>query len=325
MQLVVAKDGQGDYRTIGEAIEAIPYEEPSTVQIKPGIYREKLFCDKADLTLIGEDADNTVLSWGDGASHIHADGTKFGTFRSYTAFFGGGRLNVENLTIENTAGDGRIAGQAIAAYVDTKTAYFQNVRLLGRQDTLFAAPLPPAPRISGSFVGPRKMAPRTPSTQYYLNCSIEGDIDFIFGGAQAVFDGCEIVSLNRGESVNGYVTAPCTPNEQEFGFLFLRCHLKSSCPAETVYLGRPWRAFGKAAFLECEMDNHIIPAGWDNWSNAENEKTAWFAEYQNSGAGNQPTKRVSWCKMLSKPQAERIVFHIQTLKEQCQTPKKITG
>mgnify|MGYP001262132738 CR=1 FL=1 len=318
MQAVVAMDGSGDFRTIGEAIEKIPYDEPSTIRIRPGVYFEKLVCDKADLTLLGEDAGNTVLSWGDGAYHRHADGSKFGTFRSYTAFFGGGRLKVENLTIENTAGDGRTAGQAIAAYVDTRTAYFHNVRLKGRQDTLFAAPLPPAPRIPGSFIGPREHAPRIPSVQYYQDCSIEGDIDFIFGGAQAVFDHCEIVSHSRGEPVNGYLAAPCTPKEQAFGFLFYRCRLTGGCPPRTVFLGRPWREFGKAAFLECEMGAHIALSGWDNWDDPANEKTACFAEFQNSGPGSCPAKRTAWCRILEKQQAKTYLAQIETLKKQCQ-------
>ena len=37
---------------------------------------------------------------------------------SYTAFFSGEKLWVEDMTIENDAGPGAKAGQAIAAYVD---------------------------------------------------------------------------------------------------------------------------------------------------------------------------------------------------------------
>ena len=318
MKLTVAKDGSGDFRTVGEAVAGVPYEEPSVIYIRPGIYREKLICDKAEIALIGEHAENTVLSWGDGAYHRHPDGRPFGTFRSYTAFFGGGRVRAENLTIENTAGDGRSAGQAIAAYVDARFAYFCNIRLLGKQDTLFAAPLPETPRIPGSFIGPRENAPREPSTQYYLNCRIEGDVDFIFGGAQALFEGCELVSRNRNEAVYGYITAPCTPGNQAFGFLFYRCRLlPGDCKPGTVFLGRPWREYGKAAFLECELGRHIAPSGWDNWNDPANEKTAVFAEFQNYGPGADFADRVFWRRVPDQNEMRAYDDQMELVRRQC--------
>ncbi len=318
MKLTVAKDGSGSFRTIGEAVTEIPYEEPSVIYIRPGTYREKLACDKADIALIGENAENTVLSWGDGAYHRHPDGRPLGTFRSYTAFFGGGRVRAENLTIENTAGDGRTVGQAIAAYVDARFAYFCNVRLLGRQDTLFAAPLPIEPHIPGSFIGPRENAPREPSTQYYLGCRIEGDVDFIFGGAQAVFESCELVSLSRNGAVNGYIAAPCTPQRQPFGFLFYRCRLLSEgCGPATVFLGRPWREYGKAAFLECGLGRHIAPSGWDSWENPANEETAVFAEYRNYGPGSDSAGRVPWRRAPDQKQARTYYDQIGLVRGQC--------
>ena len=97
---------------------------------------------------------------------------------------------MEDLTIANDAGPGSAVGQAIAAYVDAEKAVFRRVRLLGNQDTLFCAPLPEAEREKDGFLGPRKFAPRRPSAQYYQSCEIAGDIDFIFGGADALFEQC---------------------------------------------------------------------------------------------------------------------------------------
>lgn len=287
LELIVSQNGDGDFLTITEAVNAIPYPMSARILIKGGMYREKLFIDKRKLEIVGEGAENTILSFSDGAYYPHPDGRLYGTFRSYTAFFGGEHVSVKNLTVENTAGDGQIAGQAIAAYVDAKCAYFENVHFLGCQDTLFTAPLPLAPRSPGSFVGPREKTPRSESYQYYKNCLIRGDIDFIFGGADSVFQDCEIYSNNRGEAANGYIAAPCTP-EGGLGYLFLNCRLCSQAAPCTVYLGRPWREHAKATYLDCEMGEHIAPAGWDNWDDPQNEKTSRFAEYNSigSGAGN---------------------------------------
>ena len=91
--------------------------------------------------------------WGDGGKLPHPDGRPTHTFRSYTAFFSGERLRVEDLTIENDAGPGAKAGQAVAAYVDSAHAVFEKVRLLGNQDTLFCAPLPEKEREKDGFLG----------------------------------------------------------------------------------------------------------------------------------------------------------------------------
>ena len=184
----VAPDGSGQFTTISEAVLAVPYDCPAVIRIAPGIYREKLVCEKKDITLAGAGMDATRLVWNDGGKLPHPDGRPTHTFRSYTAFFSGEKLRVEDMTIENDAGPGAKAGQAIAAYVDSARAAFDRVRLLGNQDTLFCAPLPEKEREKDGFLGPRGLAPRRASAQYYHACEIAGDIDFIFGSDK--FDIC---------------------------------------------------------------------------------------------------------------------------------------
>ena len=185
--ITVAQDGSGDFASIFEAVLAVPYDCPAQIRIGAGIYREKLVCEKKDIALQGAGADCTRLVWGDGGKLPHQDGRPTHTFRSYTAFFSGERLRVEDLTIENDAGPGAKAGQAVAAYVDSAHAVFEKVRLLGNQDTLFCAPLPEKEREKDGFLGPGRFAPRRPTAQYYRHCEIAGDIDFIFGGAERLF------------------------------------------------------------------------------------------------------------------------------------------
>lgn len=182
LTITVAQNGSGDFATIGEAVLAVPYDTPAEILIGPGTYREKLACEKRDITLRGAGMAETRLVWNDGGKLPHPDGRPTHTFRSWTAFFSGQRLTVEDMTIENDAGPGARVGQGIAAYVDSERAVFQRVRLLGSQDTLFCAPLPEQEREKDGFLGPRVFSPRRPSAQYYQGCEITGDIDFIFGG-----------------------------------------------------------------------------------------------------------------------------------------------
>ena len=165
LTITVAQDGSGDFASIAEAVLAVPYEEEALVQVGPGLYREKLICEKRCITLRGAGADRTRLVWGDGGKLPHKDGRPTHTFRSYTAFFSGGTLCVEDMTIENDAGPGAQAGQAVAAYVDSARAVFRRVKLLGNQDTLFCAPLPEKEREKDGFLGPRGLAPRRPTAE----------------------------------------------------------------------------------------------------------------------------------------------------------------
>ena len=112
LTLSVGKSGEEDFFTIQEALDSIPYEEKAVITVKEGIYREKLFSDKKDLVVRGEG--KVLITYADGAREILGDGRKRGTFRSYTAFFSGERLVLENLTFQNSAGSGKDVGQALA-------------------------------------------------------------------------------------------------------------------------------------------------------------------------------------------------------------------
>ena len=221
LTITVAQDGSGNFASIGEAVMAVPYDTPARILIGPGTYREKLVCEKQQITLKGAGMEQTRLVWNDGGKLPHRDGRPTHTFRSWTAFFSGDDLTVEDMTIQNDAGPGAQVGQAIAAYVDSRRAAFRHVRLLGNQDTLFCAPLPEKEREKDGFLGPRVFAPRRPSAQYYQGCVIEGDIDFIFGGGDALFEQCVVRSVDNGpgREGRGYVTAPSTPPDG-LGFVF---------------------------------------------------------------------------------------------------------
>lgn len=165
------------------------------LRIYPGRYQGPLTFEFSDAAVEGMgEAEDVVFTGSLGAREILEDGIKRGTFRTQTVYIHGDRLTFQNLTFENTAGDGDVAGQALAVYADGDELEFENCRFLGRQDTLFCAPLPEHEVEPGGFRGPGEFRPRTPTHQHYQNCYIEGTVDFIFGGAEAIFDRCEIFS-----------------------------------------------------------------------------------------------------------------------------------
>ena len=310
LTITVAQDGSGDFATVSEAVLAVPYGCAAQICIGPGVYREKLVCEKQEITLTGAGPDRTRIVWNDGGKLPHPDGRPTHTFRSYTAFFSGESLRVEDLTIENDAGPGAAVGQAVAAYVDSARAAFVNVRLLGNQDTLFCAPLPEKEREKDGFLGPRGLAPRRHSVQYYQHCEIAGDIDFIFGGADALFEQCTIRTVNNHLPVS-YVTAP-SGKPEGLGFVFWDCDFVSdNCPAGTVFLGRPWRPTGKTAVLDSRLGAHIAPEGFSPWRDRTDSDLACFAEAGSTGEGAAP--RGAWVQALDSEQAAVLLKQARKL------------
>lgn len=297
--MIVAPDGSGDVTTVQAAVDAVPRDNrsPFVIRIRPGLYREKVRIDQPHVCL---EADaGAVLVWGDHATQQGEDGKPRGTFWSATLLVAGNDFRARGLTVVNDAGPGHLVGQAVAAYVDADRASFEECRFLGHQDTLFTGPLPPYPLTAARFGGPLEDRPRTPTRQWYHRCSIEGDIDFIFGSATAVFDQCEIRSLDRGEPVNGWVTAPSTPEGTEAGYVFVNCRLtaEAGVAPRSVYLGRPWRDWARVTYRGCWLGDHIHPDGWDDWGKPAAQDRSFFAEEACVGPGA-GTDRVPWSHQL---------------------------
>lgn len=291
----------GAFVSVTEALNSIPADnaEPVTVLIAPGVYREKITVDKPFVTLLGtgENSADTVLTYDDYANFIMEDGMKRGTFRSYSLFIDAHDVTLKNLTVENASGDSKTHGQAIALYAEGDRLLVDSCRLLGHQDTLFTGPLPPKEAQKNGFIGPKQFAPRINGRQYYRDCYICGDVDFIFGSATAYFENCTIESLKRSlpeNEIQGYVTAASTPEGQEYGYVFSKCSIVSKdCPARSVYLGRPWRDYAKTVFVDCAFGSHIHAELFHDWNKQGARKTVGYAVCRSDlRAGDAPVEFV---------------------------------
>lgn len=274
---VVANDGSGTYRTVQEAINAVPdfRKAITTIFIKNGVYKEKLTLptSKSFVTLVGESVEKTLITYDDYASKKNLFGEEIGTTGSSGFFVFGNDFTAKNITFENSSGP---VGQAVAVRVDGDRVYFENCRFIASQDTLY-------PHGANS-------------RQYYKNCYIEGTTDFIFGWSTAVFEDCKIFSKQGGS----YITAASTQENTAYGFVFIRCQLTSDAPDHSVYLGRPWRSYAQTVFINCELGAHIKKEGWHNWNKPEAEKTSFYAEYGSKGRGAKDlAERVTWSHQLS--------------------------
>lgn len=292
--LVVSRDGTGEFRTIDEAIEVCRafMDYTKVIYVKKGVYKEKLIIPSwlTNITICGEDRDNTIITWDDHAnikmpvggldSEAAVKGKPMGTFRTYTLKVQGSYITLKDITIENNAAK---LGQAVALHTEGDHILVQNCRLLGNQDTVYTG------------VGGTRVA--------FYDCYIEGTTDFIFGPSIAWFQNCEIHS-----KANSYITAASTPAGQKYGYVFYKCRLTADKDVDKVYLGRPWRPFAATIFMDCELGKHIRPEGWHNWNNTKNEETARYAEYGNKGEGASTKNRVKWSKQLSKKEAAKVTL-----------------
>jgi pectinesterase len=283
--ITVAQDGSGDYKTVQEALNVIPEsnKKPVTIFIKQGIYKEVIIVDatKSFVHLVGEDKNSTILTFNNHAGTKLPNGDTLNTWTCASFFVYGNDFSAENLTFLNDAGF--TAGQAVALRIEGNRASFKNCRMVGNQDVLF---------LSGSGV-----------KHYFQDCYIEGTTDFIFGAATAVFKNCHIYSKK-----NSHVTAASTNSIIPYGFVFFDCKLTSDSITNKVSLGRPWSPTASVAYLNCWMDKHIIPEGWNNWRNPANEATARYAEYRSSGPGANTGARVKWAIMLTDEEAKKYTI-----------------
>lgn len=287
VRLTVAQDGSGDYDTVGAALAALGDKDgpPACIFIKEGVYRERLEITRPWITLEGQSAGSTVITSGLSAGMAMEDGSKRGTFRTYSVLVDTHDFTARNLTIENSAGPGEAVGQALALYADGDRILLKGCRLLGGQDTLFTGPLPPKEIQKNGFIGPKQFSPRINGRHCYQDCFIRGDIDFIFGSATAYFDRCELYSAGRNTEKKGYVTAASTPKGQKYGYVFRNCRFTGNSSRESVYLGRPWRDYARTVLIDCYLGPHICREGWHDWDKKNARSTLFYGEYASYGPG----------------------------------------
>lgn len=310
IEISISQNNPADFATIESALNELTEFDstqknllPAVLKIKKGIYRERLTISRPHLTLMGDGADETILTYDLYARMPCEDVGKLGTFRSYSCMIDTHDFTAKNLTFQNRAGKGPDVGQALALYADGDRLMFENCRFLGGQDTLFTAPLPPVEIEPNGFIGPKQHAPRLSGRHYYKNCYIEGDIDFIFGGATAYFEGCEFFSKDIGRDVNSFVTAASTPKGQAYGYVMDNCRFTGNCPPHSAYLGRPWREYAQVVLLNCHIGEHICEEGWHDWNKPEAQKTVLFAEYCSKGPSAHMKKRPDWVRELTPAEA----------------------
>ena len=295
--IVVDQTGHGDYMKVQDAINAVPnysHNKITTILIKAGTYKEAIDIPhtKFRMRIMGQGADKTILTYDRYAEQLWPDNDfKVGTSGSASNYIHSSYVTFEDITFENTAGEGTEIGQAVAVFTDGDFLFFHRCRFIGNQDTLYTY---------GRFGKDGGI-----KRNYFLDCYIEGTTDFIFGPSIAYFENCHIHSKK-----NSYVTAASTLKGQKYGYVFKNCRLTADPGIDKCYLGRPWGAYAKTVFIGCELGPHIVADGWHDWEKEgkpNTKKNSYYAEYQNAGPGARGP-RVKWAHTLTAKQAAEYTF-----------------
>ncbi len=301
--VVDATGANGAYKTIASAIAAV--QPGAMIYIKPGLYQEKLKITKPNLSLVGESPTNTIIY-------------------GYEADYGGigqnilvevdlpeaGYFTAENITFYNKGAEwnktwDNVERRSVTlATKNVHQGYLKNCIFLGQQDTMYLR--------SGR--------------QFFENCYIEGEVDFICGGATVLFDKCHIHSLFYKEG--GYITAaaPSDTNGAGFnnGYVFNNCLITvdPTMASKNIFLGRgAWEGGSngapnqaKAVFITSQLHGQISPNAWTDWDNVSTAAKQFFREYKNTGEGS-----------ISTETATRLFLTDTEYKSTYSSPKKILG
>jgi len=300
--IVDATGANGAYKTIASAIEAA--KSGSVIFIKAGMYQEKLKITKENISLLGESPANTII-YGYESDTGGIDGNIL-----VDVSYNGGSFNAENITFYNKGAEwnktwGSSERRSITLCTrNVHNAYIKNCVFLGQQDTMYLR--------SGR--------------QYFENCYIEGEVDFICGGATVLFNNCHIHSLFYANG--GYIAAaaPVDTNGKSFenGYVFKAC-LFTTDPkmnsAKPIFLGRgAWKGGStgtgqaKVVIISSLLEGKYAEAGWTDWDNVDTAAKQFFREYKNTGASS--------IKMASET---RLFLKAGEFKKNFETTEKILG
>ncbi len=290
INVVVAKDGTGNYYAVQDAIDAAPVGQttPYVIYIKNGRYRERITVpsNKPFIQLVGESVANTILYYDNNALTV-VGGSPLGTQGSASVSINANDFSAFNITFSNTYGDG---SQAVAVLINADRVAFKNCRFQGNQDTLYT---------KGSATPPRA---------YFLNCYIDGNTDFIFGSSACLFDSCVVFAKIKPSITSSYITAPNTPTGQTYGYVFRNARINGSAGPNYYYLSRPWPSPSvvataqKTVFLNSVMSNTVKPEGWAVWDVNTVTANTYYGEYNsknNDGTPFNTASRVAWSYQLN--------------------------
>ncbi|KAL6623249.1 hypothetical protein ACP70R_033128 [Stipagrostis hirtigluma subsp. patula] len=294
---VVALDGSGTHRSIGEAIADVTAATGrhagravvrKVIHVKAGRYVETVTIskDQTHMMLVGDGMGKTIIV----GSKSVADG--YTIFSSATVAAMGPDFIAKGLSIINSAGPGK--GQAVALSVGGDRSVVYQCSIEGYQNTLFT-----------QF-----------NRQFYGENDIFGTVDLIFGNAAVVFQRCNIHPRKPNPGLVDVITAQGRADmNQNTGISIQFCRITGAADlgSTPVYLGRPRRKYARTVVMESFLDGSIAPAGWKRADESPWVKP-YYGEFVNIGPGAATNGRVTLLGVhRSMTTLEAVAFTVKFL------------
>ncbi|XP_024026234.1 probable pectinesterase/pectinesterase inhibitor 25 [Morus notabilis] len=293
--VIVSKDGTGNFTTIRDAVANLPNNtRPEdgyfVIYVKQGIYEEIIDISryKKNIMLLGDGINRTVIT-----GNLNAGDGQLHTFYTATFAVSGDRFIAIDITFRNTAGPTK--GQAVAVRNQADLSAFYRCSLEGYQDTLYAHS----------------------RRQFYRECDIYGNVDFIFGDAAAVFQNCNIFVRNTRNHKTNYITAQGREDpDSNTGISIHNCTVDVAPDSATsrrtrTYLGRPWQLYSRTVYMQSYIGSLVAPAGWSKWNNGNTGlDTLYYGEFENYGPGANTRRRVRWPGFSLMSDSEALNFTV---------------
>ncbi|PNT04314.1 hypothetical protein POPTR_014G117100v4 [Populus trichocarpa] len=286
VRVTVSQDGNGEFKTIKEAINSIPPYNTRRViiAIKPGVYREKIFIPRTFpfVTFLGDSSEPPTITGNDTASVSGKDGKPLRTYQSATVAVDANYFVAISMKFENTAPHviGTKQEQAVALRISGTKAAFYNCSFFGDQDTLYDHK----------------------GLHYFNNCFIQGSVDFIFGSGRSFYENCHLNSVAK--KVASLTAQKRSNSSLASGFSFKDSTITGS---GLIYLGRAWGDYSRVIFSYTFMDKIILPQGWNDWGDQRRDSRVYYGEYKCTGPGANLTGRVAWARVLTDEEARPFI------------------
>ncbi|CAO2141368.1 unnamed protein product [Urochloa humidicola] len=277
--LTVDQSGAGNFTTVGDAVAAAPRNLDGSsgyylIYVLAGVYEEYVTVPKHSkyIMMVGDGIGQTVVT----GNLSVADNLT--TFHTATFAVVGQGFVAMNMTFRNTAGPAK--HQAVALRSGADGSAFYGCSFEAFQDTLYTHS----------------------NRQFYRDCDVYGTVDYVFGNAGVLFQGCNFYSRLPMQGQSNTVTAQGrTESCQNTGTIIQGCTLlpapelaaNTAFPTLT-YLGRPWKNFSRTMVMESNLSGLVDPLGWMTWSGDLYLDTLYYAECNNTGPGADTSRRVTW-------------------------------
>lgn len=267
---------------------------------KNGYYSESLFRDKYELTnASGSLWGGVVIVTGD---YFYAEDVTFKNTYNYEVtdkeILDGATQDVEINDVMQSVVRTKESPVVSYAYKERANAFYTNadhiecyrVNILSSQDTL---------GVNGDRAG---------AYAYFKECKIGGNVDYICGGGNMVFDDCELELYGYTDNDNpSYITAT-----RDSKYLFRNCVVTGNDnggPLATAYYGRPWTYGADVKFINTQTNGRIPEAGWHDWSNGATVEEVAYGEYGNLNGTNEFKSTYS-SKIMTDEQYNEIINSI---------------